>query len=305
MASDPSSESVSTATSITTSTAKSTESPKADPESEGTLEDEILLEIRDQVAWITINRPNSGNALTPPCRDRIRDIILELNTSYRARAIVITSVGEKLFCPGADLRYQYPNKKPEGVPERCVGDPRRMMLDGQYTLFPAILDSELPIIASVNGTAAGMGAHLAFACDLIIAAEHAKFVEVFTRRGLVVDALGAYLLPRTIGLHRAKELIFFADDLSAEKAFDWGLVNKVVPGIELMDTTQKWAKRLAEGPTKALGFSKALLNRAQESSRQQMMSDESVFVELNTHTEDSKEGVASFVERRDPTWLGY
>lgn len=127
-----------------------------------------------------------------------------------------------------------------------------MMLDGQYTLFPAILDSELPIIAAVNGTAAGMGAHLAFACDLVIAAEGTKFIEVFSRRGLVVDALGAYLLPRTIGLHKAKELVLFADDLPVAEAERLGLVNKVVPRDELAATAGSGPGGLHPGPPRHL-----------------------------------------------------
>lgn len=269
------------------------------------LDEQVRLEIVDQVAWITIDRPEKGNALSPPCRDRIRDLINELNGSYAARAIVLTAAGDKLFCPGADLSHRVPSERPEGVPERAVGDARRMMLDGQYTLFPAILDSELPIIAAVNGTAAGMGAHLAFACDLVIAAEGTKFIEVFSRRGLVVDALGAYLLPRTIGLHKAKELVLFGDDLPVAEAERLGLVNKVVPRDQLAATASEWAGRLASGPTKALGLSKWLLNQSFDVDRNTMMSNESLAVELNTHSEDFAEGMASFRERRDPVWSGY
>ena len=146
------------------------------------IEDQIRFELKGSVAWITIDRPQVGNALNPPGRNRIRDLINDLNVSKQARCIVITATGEKLFCPGADLSHVYEKNRPEGVPDQVAGDPRRMMLDGQYTLFPAILDSDIPIIAAVNGTAAGMGAHLALACDLVIAADNAKFVEVFARR---------------------------------------------------------------------------------------------------------------------------
>lgn len=273
--------------------------------SERPTEDQVRFEVVDQVAWITIDRPEKGNALSPPCRDRIRDLITELNGSYAARAIVLTATGEKLFCPGADLSYRAPSQRPPGVPDRAVGDARRMMLEGQYTLFPAILDSELPVIAAVNGTAAGMGAHLAFACDLVIAAEGTKFIEVFSRRGLVVDALGAYLLPRTIGLHKAKELVLFGDDLPVAEAERLGLVNKVVPRSELTATATEWALRLASGPTKALGLSKWLLNQSFDVDRRTMMSNEALAVELNTHSEDFAEGLASFGERRNPVWRGY
>lgn len=269
------------------------------------LEEQVTFRVENQVAWITIDRPDVGNALSPPCRDRIRDLIEAQNSAYYARAIVLTATGEKLFCPGADLSHRAEVDRSEDAPAQAMGDIRRMMKRGQYTLFPTIMDSDLPIIAAVNGTAAGMGAHLAFACDLIIAADTAKFVEVFSRRGLVVDALGAYLLPKTIGPHKAKELIFFADDLPAAEAERLGLVNKVVPGAELESTAREWAERLASGPTKALGLSKWLVNQSFEVNRDTMMENESWAVELNGRTEDFAEGMASFRERRAPEWKGY
>ena len=269
------------------------------------LEDQIRLEYRGKIAWITIDRPEVGNALNPPCRDRIRDLVLELNTNHRARVIVLTAAGEKLFCPGADLSHTYENDRADDVPDRVIGDPRRMMLDGQYTLFPAILDSDLPIISAVNGTAAGMGSHLALACDLVIAADNAKFVEVFARRGLVPDALGPWLLPRIIGVRRTMELLLFADDVPADRALELGLVNRVVPAAELEAATMEWAERLASGPTRSFGFTKWLVNQSLDVDRRTMMENASVAVELNTYTEDSQEGVASFRERRDPAWKGY
>ena len=269
------------------------------------IEEQIRLEHRGDVAWITIDRPQVGNALNPPCRDRIRDLINELNVSKRARCIVLTAAGEKLFCPGADLSHQYEKDRPEGMPQQVVGDPRRMMLDGQYTLFPAILDSDIPIIAAVNGTAAGMGSHLALACDLVIAADNAKFVEVFARRGLVPDALGPWLLPRIIGVRRTMELFLFADDLPAAKAEEYGLVNKVVPAAELEAATTEWAERIASGPTASFGLTKWLVNQSLDTDRATMIHNESLAVEMNTYTEDSAEGIASFRERRNPEWKGY
>lgn len=269
------------------------------------LEEQVRFEVRDQVGWITIDRPEVGNALTPPCRDRIRDLVRRLNTTHEARAIVITATGQKLFCPGADLSYRYPPDRAEGVPERVVGDARRLMLDGQYSLFPALLDSDLPIIAAVNGTAAGMGSHLALACDLVLMADTAKLVEVFVRRGLVVDALGAYLLPRLVGVQKAKELIFFGDDVPAQQALEMGLVNRVVPADELQATAAEWAGRLASGPTRAISLSKWLINQSLDVDRQTMVHNEALAVELNTHSDDSAEGVASFLERRPPEWKGW
>ena len=269
------------------------------------IEDQIRLDLRGSVAWITIDRPEVGNALNPPCRNRIRDLINDLNVSKQARCIVLTAAGEKLFCPGADLSHVYETDRPEGMPDQVVGDPRRMMLDGQYTLFPAILDSDIPIIAAVNGTAAGMGAHLALACDLVIAADNAKFVEVFARRGLVPDALGPWLLPRIIGVRKTMELMLFADDLPATEAADLGLVNKVVPAIDLEAAAVEWSERIANGPTLSFGLTKWLVNQSLDTDRATMIHNESIAVEMNTYSEDSKEGIASFRERRAPEWKGY
>ncbi|MDG1878531.1 MAG: enoyl-CoA hydratase/isomerase family protein [Acidimicrobiales bacterium] len=269
------------------------------------IEDQIRLDLRGSVAWITIDRPAVGNALNPPCRDRIRDLINELNVSKQARCIVLTAAGEKLFCPGADLSHVYEKDRPEGIPDQVVGDPRRMMLDGQYTLFPAILDSDIPIIAAVNGTAAGMGAHLALACDLVIAADNAKFVEVFARRGLVPDALGPWLLPRIIGVRKTMELMLFAEDLPAADAANLGLVNRVVPATELVAAATEWSERIANGPTLSFGLTKWLVNQSLDTDRATMIHNESIAVEMNTYSEDSKEGIASFRERRAPEWKGY
>ena len=269
------------------------------------IEQQIRLEYFDKVAVITIDRPQVGNALNPPCRDRIRNLLNEFNVNHRARAIVLTATGEKMFCPGADLSHVYDSDRAEGFPDQVIGDPRRMMMDGQYTLFPALLDCDVPVIAAVNGTAAGMGAHLALACDLVVCADNAKFVEVFARRGLVPDALGPWLLPRIIGVRRTMELMLFAEDLPAEKACEWGLANKVVPRDQLMEAAMEWAHRLANGPTRSFGFTKWLVNQSLDTDRRSMMENEALAVELNTYTADSEEGVASFRERRAPEWKGF
>lgn len=268
------------------------------------LDEQIRFEMRGAVAWIVIDRPEVGNALDPPCRDRIRDLINDLNVSRQARCVVLTAAGDKLFCAGADLSHRYHRPRGDDMPQQVTGDSRRMMLDGQYTLFPAILDSDIPIIAAVNGTAAGMGSHLALACDLVIAGDNAKFVEVFARRGLVPDALGPWLLPRIIGPRRTMELFLFAEDLPAGKAQSWGLVNKVVPAAELESTATEWSERIAGGPTVSFGLAKWLVNQSLDADRAQMIHNESLAVELNACSEDAAEGVASFRERRAPVWKG-
>jgi 2-(1,2-epoxy-1,2-dihydrophenyl)acetyl-CoA isomerase len=166
-------------------------------------------------------------------------------------------------------------------------------------------DFEKPVIVALNGTAAGGGAMLTLAADLVIAADNAKIIQVFVRRGLVPDGGVAYLLPRIVGMHKAKELIFFGDDLSAADAEQLGIVNKVVPAGELQATAKEWAERLASGPTKAIGWAKKLLHDSSEVPRRNLLEEEAMFVELNASTEDSTEGVASFRERRAPEWKGW
>lgn len=272
------------------------------------LDQKVLFRIENQVAWITINNPEKGNALTPGMRDRIGDCFLALNGRFEARAVVLTAAGDRQFCTGADISVPRPwPERPEGAPEggTAIGEARRMMLKGQLRLMPTILECELPVIAAVNGTAAGVGVHLALCCDLVLMADNARFIEVFVRRGLVPDGLGTWILPRLVGLQKAKELMFFGDDVSAEEAARIGLCNKVVPKDELISTATVWAERLAAGPTKSLMMSKWLLNRSTDVDRHTIAEEEAWAVELVNRTADSAEGVASFVERRSPEWRGW
>ncbi len=270
------------------------------------LSEKVQFEIVDQVAWITINNPDKGNAMSPGMRDRMTGLFESLNGQFDARAVVLTATGQKLFCPGADISVgrEYA-QRPDDAPALAVGEPRRMMLRGQHPLMSSILDCELPVIAAVNGTAAGMGVHLALMCDLVMMADHAKFIEVFARRGLVPDAMGTWILPRLIGPMKTKELMFFADDIPADYALELGLCNKVVPGEELIPSVMEWAVRLATGPTKAHMFTKWLINRSLDVDRRTITEEESWAVELNNGTMDAQEGVNSFRERRDPYWRGF
>ena len=270
------------------------------------LSEKVQFEIIDQVAWITINNPDKGNAMSPGMRDRMTGLFESLNGQFDARAVVLTATGQKLFCPGADISVgrEYA-QRPDDAPALAVGEPRRMMLRGQHPLMSSILDCELPVIAAVNGTAAGMGVHLALMCDLVMMADHAKYIEVFARRGLVPDAMGTWILPRLIGPMKTKELMFFADDIPADYALELGLCNKVVPSEELIPSVMEWAVRLATGPTKAHMFTKWLVNRSLDVDRRTITEEESWAVELNNGTLDAQEGVNSFRERRDPNWRGF
>lgn len=249
------------------------------------------------VSWITLNRPEAMNALTWEQRERLIRLLSEASSDPDVRAVVLTATGRG-FCAGADLR---------GAPsshERVAGDVARMIRDGAQRLITAVLDCEKPVVAAVNGTAAGLGAHLALACDLVLAAESARFIEVFVRRGLVPDGGGAYLLPRLIGPQRAKELMFFGDAVPAAEAARLGLVNRVVGDGELEKTAREWAERLAAGPTRALALTKQLVNASLDTDRSAAFAAEATAQELNMTTADAQEGVASFVERRTPAYRG-
>lgn len=282
-------------------------SPHESNPSEINIDDEVLFRVDNGVAWITLNRPDAGNAITPDVRNRIIERLAEVNESYEARAVVLTAAGEKHFCTGADLRAgrAAPKPKPEGAPDRISGEAARMIRTGIQRLIGAILDCEKPVLCALNGTAAGGGAQMALACDLVVAADNARLIQVFVRRGLIPDGGGTYLLPRLVGLQKAKELVFFGDDLHAGDAERLGLVNKVVPAAELSATAKEWAERLANGPTRTIGFAKRLLNRSLDVDRATLFEEEALLVEMVTHTADSTEGVASFVERRSPEFKGY
>jgi 2-(1,2-epoxy-1,2-dihydrophenyl)acetyl-CoA isomerase len=269
------------------------------------LDEQLTAREEGGVLWLTLNRPEAANALTPDQRNRLIDLLADAGARVEVRAVVLGATGRH-FCTGADLRNQPPGpERPADAPERVVGDVARMLGEGAQRLMTAVLDCPKPVVAAVNGTAAGIGAHLALACDLVLAAEGARFIEIFVRRGLVPDGAGCWLLPRLIGVARAKELMFFGDDVPAAEAERLGLVNRVVPADDLDKVAGEWAARLASGPTRSIGLTKALLNRSLDSDRATALREEALAQELNMTTHDANEGVASFVERRDPRYLGW
>jgi 2-(1,2-epoxy-1,2-dihydrophenyl)acetyl-CoA isomerase len=268
--------------------------------------DELLVELDQGVLKLTINRPDARNALTYDVRQLLVAQFERASADLAVRSVVLTAAGEKAFCTGADLRSRPPMlPKPEGAPERAVGDTARMIATGWQRVITSIMDCSKPVVAGVNGTAAGGGLHLALACDLVIAADNARFISVFVRRGIAPDAGGAYILPRLVGLQKAKEITFFGDDIHAADAERMGLVNRVVPQADLEKTVMEWAQRLASGPTVAIGTAKRLLNMSLDVSRQQALIDEAWGQELVGQSEDSVEGMKSFVERRDPEFKGW
>ncbi|MFD9506296.1 enoyl-CoA hydratase/isomerase family protein [Streptomyces mirabilis] len=285
-----------------------TSSPEKPAEKSADPVDSLVLHATDNhVSWITLNRPEALNAITPDQRERLIQHLSHASSDPDVRAVVITATGRG-FCAGADLRGGPSTGGPPAgervAGERVAGDVARMIRLGAQRLIGAVLDCEKPVIAAVNGTAAGLGAHLALACDLVLAADSAKFIEVFVRRGLVPDGGGAYLLPRLIGPQRAKELMFFGDALTAADAARLGLVNRVVPPDDLEKTARDWAERLATGPTRALALTKQLVNASLDTDRTTAFAAEAAAQEINMTTTDANEGVAAFTERRTPHYQG-
>jgi len=274
------------------------------PETEGFVDGTLLRQVAEGIAWFTLNRPDAGNALTPDQRNTLIDLLHQADLDPDVRAVVIASTG-KHFCTGADLRAPQPQmEEAEDGGDPPPGTVMRVLAAGAQRLVAAVLDCQKPVVAAVNGTAAGIGAHLVLACDLVVAAEEASFIEVFVRRGILPDGGGCYLLPRTIGMQRAKELVMLGDRLSAADAYVFGMVNRVVPAGDLETTARELATRLAQGPTIALGLAKRLLNRSLDVDRASLFFEESMAQELVTRSEDATEGIASFVERRPTSFRG-
>ena len=268
---------------------------------ESAVEAAVLHADADGVRRIRLNRPEAANALRPVDRDRLIELVNEADEDHAIRVVVIAANGRH-FCSGADVTGIA--RSNSGDAKRAT-DSMRKIMNGAQRLVAAVLDCGKPVIAVVNGAAAGIGAHLALAADLVVAADDASFVEVFVRRGLVVDGGGAYLLPRRMGMQKAKELAFFGDKLPAAEALALGLVNRVVPVAELDAAADEFARRLAAGPTTAISLTKRLLNASPDGDRAAAFLAEAMAQEIQSTADDSREGVRSFMERRPPEFRGF
>lgn len=262
----------------------------------------VLVIDSEGVRRITLNRPDSANALRPEDRDAVIDALRGADTESAIRVVVLAAEGRH-FCSGADVKSLARGRSSGS--EKRVGDAMRRIAGGAQTLIATILDCSKPVVAIVQGPAAGIGAHLAFAADLVVAAEDASFAESFVRRGLVMDGGGAYLLPRRIGMQKAKEMAFFGDRVPAAEAFTLGLVNRVVPAAELDAAAAEFVDRLAAAPTSAITLTKKLLNDSPDTDRSGSYLAEAMAQELQSYAQDSTEGVRAFVERRSPEFRGF
>jgi 2-(1,2-epoxy-1,2-dihydrophenyl)acetyl-CoA isomerase len=252
----------------------------------------IRVEHADGVTTITLNRPESLNALNAPMRRELLTAFKGLARDDAVRAVVLTGEGRG-FCSGADLRG--------GSGERAF---RRVLTTEYNPLIRAIRELPRPVVAAVNGVAAGAGVSLALACDLVLAAEDARFIQAFVKIGLVPDSGSTRTLVRTLGRHRAAQLIFSGEPLSAPDALAAGLVNRVVPADELPAAARAEASRLAAAPTRAIAYAKRLINAAEDADLDAQLAAEAAYQELAGRTEDHAEGVAAFGEKREPRFLG-
>ena len=252
----------------------------------------IRVEVADGVATITLNRPDSLNALNGAMRRELLAALKAAGRDQMVRAVVLTGEGRG-FCSGADLRG--------GAAELAF---RRVLTDEYNPLITAVRELPKPVIAAVNGVAAGAGVSLALACDLVYAAPEARFIQAFVRIGLVPDSGSTRTLVRALGRHRTAKLIFSGEPLGAAEAQAAGLVNEVVPAGELTDTVHAVAAGLAAGPTSAIGFAKRAINHAEDALLAESLAMEAGLQELAGRTDDHAEGVAAFGEKREPRFVG-
>ena len=253
----------------------------------------LLSERQDAVLTLTLNRPEVLNGLTGELIDAITAAVTAASTDDGVRAVVITGAG-RAFCSGADLRAGF------SEPDIDVGG----YLDAHYhPMIRAIRSIEKPVIASVNGVAAGAGLSLSLACDMRIAAESASFIQAFVRIGLVPDAGGSYFLPRLVGAAKAFEMSALGDSVDAAEALRIGLANRVVPDEQLAATTAELASRLARGP-RSVGLVKSLLSGSLDSTLDEQLTREAALQTAASRTDDFREGVTAFIEKRRAEFTG-
>lgn len=247
----------------------------------------------DGVLTITLNRPDVLNAISEQLTTDLSEAARLADRMPEVRCVVLTGAGRG-FCSGQDLRDQ-------GIGEISYGDSLRRRYN---PIILRIRTMEKPVIAAVNGVAAGAGCNLALAADLRIASDRASFIEVFSRVGLIPDSGGTFTLPRLVGLAKAMELAYLADPIDAAEALRIGLVNRVVPHDELATVAGDLARRLAEGPTRGFGLTKRAFNYALNAPLDAALEYEAHMQEIAGHTADHREGVTAFLEKRKPRFEG-
>ena len=256
----------------------------------------IILEVRENVAHLTLNRPESANALNEALARDLLHASLQCNSDPAVRAVLITGAG-RFFCAGGDLKgfHAQGEKLPYHLKEVTT------YLHGAVSRFSR---GDAPLVAAVNGAAAGAGISLACACDIVIAAESAPFTMAYTKAGLTPDGSSTYFLPRKVGLARALELTLTNRVLSAAEAQEWGIVTRVVPDADLLSEATALAEGLAQGPTVAFGAARRLLHSGLVETLETQMELETQAIARMSVTDDGREGIEAFLEKRRPTFQG-
>jgi 2-(1,2-epoxy-1,2-dihydrophenyl)acetyl-CoA isomerase len=252
----------------------------------------LQVDEADGVVTITFDRPQKKNAVNDVMWRELADAASSLVVSTTVRCVVLTGAGGD-FCSGADLSDGSRSSEHQLAAMRRIN-----------AVIQVLHELPQPTIAKVDGVAAGVGMNIALGCDLVVASDRSRFSEIFARRGLSLDGGGSWLLPRLVGLHRAKELALFADIIPADEALRLGVVNRVVPAEELDKVVGEWAARLAAGPPIALAMTKRMLNRSFEQSFEQALDDEARSQTINFGTRDTIEAISAFVQKRPPTFEG-
>ncbi|WP_343728596.1 2-(1,2-epoxy-1,2-dihydrophenyl)acetyl-CoA isomerase PaaG [Duganella sp.] len=260
----------------------------------------ILFDLRDGVATLTLNRPDKLNSFTQAMHDEVRHALRRTAAAAgdgSARVLVLTGAGRG-FCAGQDLSDRAVEP---GARAPDLGD----SVEKNYApLVQALRALPLPVIGAVNGVAAGAGANIALACDIVLAAHSASFVEVFCKLGLIPDTGGTYFLPRLIGSARAMGLAMTGEKLSAEKAEAWGLIWRAIPDADFAAEVQAMARHFASAPTKGLAFTKQAMHASSHNSLQQQLALECGMMSELGRSDDYREGVAAFMEKRAPQFKG-
>ncbi len=255
----------------------------------------ITTKIENKVATLTLNRPEVFNSFNREMALLLQSELDACEKNSEVRAIVITGSG-KAFCAGQDL-------KEVTSPELNPGF--KKILEEHYNpIISRIRNIEKPIIGAINGVAAGAGANIALACDVVIASENASFIQAFSKIGLVPDSAGTFFLPRLIGFQKASALMMLGDKVSAEQAEELGMVYKVVSSENFMEEVNNIANTMANMPTKALGLTKRLLNNSMQNSLEEQLHMESKLQIESAQSEDYAEGVDAFVNKRKPNFKG-
>jgi 2-(1,2-epoxy-1,2-dihydrophenyl)acetyl-CoA isomerase len=254
--------------------------------------DSILVDRADGVVTLTLNRPERRNAINDEMWPALAEIFTEVTHRPDDRVLVVTGAGGA-FCSGADI----------GGEARAIHPLPHMRTVADAAL--ALHRLPKPTIAKVDGVAVGAGLNLALGCDLVAASDRSRFSEIFARRGLSVDFGGSWILPRLVGLHRAKELVLLAEILDAHQAAAMGLINRVVPADQLDELVAGWAAKLAAGPPLALSSSKSLLNRGGLVDMNAALDAEGEAQAVNIVSQDGREAMAAFQAKRDPVFKGH